>query len=179
MTAIATINIENIIPVIIVFGVIISKIMQGIASMKKVNPAQNDKSAEKDPEYRAAPNELRNFLETLTGMPQEIKAPTVAAPPLPPQQAVKTKRTTHYKRDKSPLPPVVTQTATPVKPVKKKTEYHNHTKSANFHWNNGMRQKQILISPAEIANDLISRKSLAKAILLKEILDKPVALREG
>lgn len=173
---IAAVDVENIIPFIIVIGVIISKIIKAAADAKKnlTNPASQ--SDEKEPAYRAAPNELRNFLETLTGIPQEIKAPPATVPPLPVQQATPTKPPKRVKR--TPQQAVAKVEVAPP-PVATKEKYHHHTKSADFNWNSNAQNKKILVSPAEIANDLISRNSLAKAILLKEILGAPIALREG
>ena len=172
---IAAVDVENIIPFIIVIGVIISKIIKAATGAKKnlTNPASQ--SDEKEPAYRAAPNELRNFLETLTGIPQETKAPTVTVPPLPVQQVAPPKAPKRVQR-------VQQQTVAKVEsapPVATKEKYRHHTKSANFNWGNDTKNKQALASPAEVANELISRKSLAKAILLKEILGPPIALREG
>ena len=172
---IAAVDVENIIPFIIVIGVIISKIIKAAAGAKKSLTNPDSRPDEKEPAYRAAPNELKNFLETLTGIPQEIKAPPVTAPPLPVQQVTKPKA---QKRVKRAPQQTVTKVTTPP-PVATKEKYHPHTKSANFQWGNGGTQKkENLVSPSEIANDLVSRKSLAKAILLKEILGPPVALRE-
>ena len=172
---IAAVDVENIIPFIIVIGIIISKIIKAAAGAKKSLTNPNQPPDEKESAYRAAPNELRNFLETLTGVPQEIKAPPVTTPPLPVQQVSKPKAPKHIKR--APQQTVAKSTTPP--PVATKEKYHPHTKSANFAWGNGIQKKETLVSPAGIANDLVSRKSLAKAILLKEILDPPIALRES
>jgi hypothetical protein len=174
---IAAINIDNIIPVIIVFGVIISKIIKAVSGTTQGKPGRTIQSDEKEPAYNAAPSELRNFLETLTGVQLETEKPPPAPipPQLPPKQQIRTKQFTQPpKRIKKTAPPAVT---TPVTQITAEKKYHPHTKSANFKWNFGDEDKNKLITPIEVANDLISRKNLAKAIILKEILGPPVALK--
>ncbi|MCK5528977.1 MAG: hypothetical protein KAI74_04795 [Kiritimatiellae bacterium] len=178
---IAAIDIENIIPVIIVVGVIISKIVKGAAGAKKMITNQKTPANKREPAYNAAPSELKNFLATLAGVPQEAKETAAATPPAPPRQVAHhkytTKQTAPKKIKRAPLQEVTVPTVPTSTPVAEKKKYHQHTKSSSFQWNTGS-QKTSLVSPAEIANELISRRSLAKAILLKEILGPPIALRE-
>lgn len=179
---IATIDIENIIPFIIVVGVIISKIVKGAAGAKKLISNPKQPGQKREPAYNAAPSELKNFLETLAGVPQETKETATVAPPAPPRQVARQRQvkkyTTAKKIKRAPIQKI-TVPAVPVhEPVAEKKKYHQHTKSASFKWNTGT-QKNSLVSPAEIANELVSRNSLAKAILLKEILGPPIALRDA
>lgn len=174
---IATANLDNVIPFIIIIGVIISKIIKATSGIKNIKPHQNPQADDQKSEYRAAPNELRNFLESLAGIPQEIKTPKVVAPPLPtkqPQQAVQQKTTKQIKH----IPQQPTAKIQTITPVAKDEKYHKQTTSTKFKWIENNKDSQALVSPIDVAGELISRKSLAKAIILKEILSPPVALRK-
>ncbi len=157
---------EDIIPVVVIFGVLISKVVRASRKAKKGGVDLEPESSAKRPPRS---DELRKFLETITGtavapepaqlrpMPREI--PVAAVAPAPP-----------------PPPVVVLQPE--ASPILSKSHIHGAPMQREYDWDHRPSNETVLlVEPLAIGKDLVDRKGLAKAIVLSEILGPPLGLQ--
>ena len=158
---------EDIIPVVVIFGVLISKVVRASRKGKKGEVELEPESSAKRP---AGTDELRKFLETITG--------TAAAPEAPAPRPVARPVPVASVAPAPPPPPVVVAAREPVlEPAK--THTHGAPVLREYDWDHRPSNENVLlVEPLAIGKDLVDRKSLAKAVVLREILGPPLGLQE-
>jgi hypothetical protein len=86
MPHIMTAGLDDLIPVVIIITVIIARIMKATKGAKPLVPPPPDSSGEREPS--ATGDELREFLEALSGTKPPRPTPPPAPPPVPQPQPV-------------------------------------------------------------------------------------------
>ena len=140
------------------FGVVVFIVIVAVNIIKFVKKGSRPERPKdlSGSQQESSQDELRSFLESLSGVQQpkpQYVTPTPPAPPPAPVQVASAKKTVHTSRP-------------PAKPVKRvativDTTTENHTN----------------IIRNAVGNDLVSKKSLRKAIILREIIGPPLALQ--
>lgn len=183
----AAIDIESIIIGLVIFGSIVGKIMKATKSdgSKQKGASARTRAPSASPSKRIsnAQSELEAFLSTLNNAAAPQKAQ--AAPPPPPPVPRPTER-----RQAPPRPPTVRrakpqyikQTTLPKvhmqAPAEPDCDERDHTDqevSTDLHAYCESSGRSAFAE--SIGDDLINKQSIRKAIILREILGPPVALR--
>ena len=158
---------EDIIPVVVILGVLISKIVK---ASRKAKQGDGDIEPDEPPKRPAAPDELRKFLETITGTATEPAAPV--RPPAPRAVPV-------VKAIPAPPPAPVISAPPEARRTPGKRHAHGAPVQRQYDWNQRpTKRKTLLVEPLAIGKDLVDRKTLAKAVVLREILGPPLGLQE-
>ena len=175
---------EGILPVLVIVGVIIAQIIKASKNLSR-------KGGDRRPPPPSAPglgpgreprDEIREFLAALTGEQPQPEPQRAPAPPPPPRAA----RVAAPARPVPQAPKPVIPAAEPAvsrKPAGQSARVGTTGVSRGdrreFSWDARGRRASAGISPARgaIVKGLSDRRALARAIVLKEILDAPLSLR--
>lgn len=178
---------EGLVTFLVIAGWIIVQIIKSSKRMSQSDDQPAQKPAEA---YTAPKEELKKFLETLTGGGQP--PPVKEAPSLPTPSPTHTPPPIQHTRRASPAPPPRTtaqpsqaaDAAIPHKaPVRqdhfKRTETHvAHEPTEEYVTHESASEVYVKRIRKSLGNDLVGVDSLRKAVLLREVLGPPLALRD-
>ncbi|MDP6811354.1 MAG: hypothetical protein QGH31_11640 [Kiritimatiellia bacterium] len=186
---IVTAGIDDLIPVVIIISVIIARIMKAAKQGKPMMPPPPGDRPQPTPQTPAnqPAEELRDFLQALSGAAQTRSEPAPPPPPPPPPVPVPAQRPVAQKRFQAPPKPSrVRRRAKPVQAARQAPQPAPTTpqKPAPF-WNQPPPAPRPVIveacelNPArkELNKHLEDATSLRGAWLLREVLGPPVGLR--
>ena len=180
---------------IFIVAVIISKIIKASkeSSKSKSQPVSSGSSSKP---YAAPEEELQKFLASLTGQTQSAPPPVpappkrVASPPAQPTQRpaapVPVMKTPQVRRQPArakpvapPPPPLRGQRRTPVAASKPRPAVVRHDQKPHGAYDEecGVCLDEGIVKREDLILDLKGSHSLKKAIVLREVLGPPIALR--
>ncbi len=177
-------GIDDLIPVVIILTVIISRIIKAATQGKPLAPPPPADRMRPTPQppVRQPEEELREFLQALSGVAQTRSEPLPSPPPPVPAQ----RPVAHKRFQAPPKPSRATQPAKPVRTARPAPQPAPTParKPAPF-WNQPAPAPRPVIveacelnpSRAELNKHLEDARSLRGAWILREVLGPPVALR--
>lgn len=164
---------QDLIPLVIIIVVVLAQIIKAAKGGSRPAPGQPGPSQQADDVFTAPQDELKKFLESLSGGMSQ--PPPEQPPPLPRKQS-------RVMRIKQPAQPPVIETVS-VEEVK--TSPLQESPKAARQADMQIEAPPIHVMPVtqnirpQIAYELISRQSIRKAIVLREILGPCLALRRS
>ena len=161
-------NFESLIWVVIIVGSLIAQVVKSFREKKELaKPSSSPRERQKKPPvFKDAQTQLEEFLESLSGGSGKHVAPKPVTQTLVPKDSNNETITTDFP---AKSPPPVPQKITPIKSSTNTKTPVNRSASLRIQKASSLRK--------QIESDLINPLTLRKAILLQEIMDKPISLK--
>ena len=166
---------DLIFPIFIVIAIIV-RIVTFVAKQKQKGDPDNEMQRSSPPPGKSksvAEEDLRDFLERLSGV-KKTTSTTVTAPPLPPPTPLRTATPQNHNK------PILTKLKKVVAaPLTLKQIAEKQLKARPLAAVSEAMKSRAPSTGIDVKSLLQTREALKKAILLREILGPPIALRES